>query len=227
MVRAYEQYCGLAKALDVVGERWTLLLVRDLYIGPQRYSDLLEGLPGIGSGLLAQRLQHLEAEGVVRRAQLPPPAASTVYELTPDGRELAEATLPLALWGARRLGPSDAAGTVRADWLFLSIRAQFKPERAADVHETYEFHVDGRVVHVRVDDGALDVRRGASAMEPDLRITTDALTLFDLGLGRLSPTDAFGTGRATIEGSAEAAQHCFAILGPATDGPESASTNRG
>src|SRR3954465_12520182 len=99
----YDQFCGLASALDVVGERWTPLLVRDLALGPQRYSDLLAGLPGIGTNLLADRLPQLEAEGVVRRSPPPPPAASTVYELTDSGRELAEAMLPLAVWGARRL----------------------------------------------------------------------------------------------------------------------------
>src|SRR3954465_11742396 len=100
----YDQFCGLASALDVVGERWTLLLVRDLALGPQRYSDLLAGLPGMGTGLLAERLKHLETEGIVRRSMLPPPAAVAVYELTDDGKDLSEAILPLAMWGARHLG---------------------------------------------------------------------------------------------------------------------------
>src|SRR4051794_27610243 len=96
--RSYEQFCGLARALDLVGERWTMLLVRDLSLGPQRYSDPLSGLPGIGSGLLADRLKQLEADGVVQRAHLPPPAAVTVYELTESGQELARALIPLAVW---------------------------------------------------------------------------------------------------------------------------------
>src|ERR687888_24922 len=102
--RSYGQYCTLARALDVIGERWTLLVVRDLVLGPKRFTDLLEGLPGIGRNLLAARLRHLEAEGIVRRTTLPPPAASRVYELTEEGYDLMLATTPLAAWGARRLG---------------------------------------------------------------------------------------------------------------------------
>src|SRR3954453_11339680 len=102
--RRYGQYCSLAYALDVVGERWTLLIVRDLLLGPKRFTDLLDGLPGIGRNLLAARLRHLEAEGVVRRSVLPPPAASRVYELTEDGIELGLALAPLSRWGAKRMG---------------------------------------------------------------------------------------------------------------------------
>src|SRR5687768_3643780 len=139
--RSYEQFCGLARALDLVGERWTLLIVRDLALGPQRYTDLLDGLPGIGSGLLAERLKHLEAEGLVQRSQLPPPAqAVTVYELTDDGRQLSHAMLPLALWGARRLGPREPSLTYRSDWLLHSLWATFKPAAAAGVHDVYELH---------------------------------------------------------------------------------------
>src|SRR5581483_3423202 len=86
--RSYRQYCGVARALDVVGERWTLLIIRDLLLGPRRYKDLLEGLPGIGTNLLADRLKELERHGIVRRTVLPPPAGSTVYELTDLGSAL-------------------------------------------------------------------------------------------------------------------------------------------
>src|SRR4051812_7250861 len=102
--RTYGQYCALARALDLVGGRGTLLVVRDLIMGPKRFTDLLEGLPGIGRNLLVARLRHLEAEGIVRRATLAPPAASRVYELTDEGRDLAVALGPLTRWGARRLG---------------------------------------------------------------------------------------------------------------------------
>src|SRR5437762_7857993 len=97
--RSYGQFEGLARALDVVGERWTLLLIRELLLGPRRYTDLLDGLPGIGTNLLARRLRQLEAAGVVRKSRTPPPSPSAVYELTDRGRELEPALLVLARWG--------------------------------------------------------------------------------------------------------------------------------
>src|SRR4051812_41734616 len=100
----YQQYCGLARALDVAGDRWTLLIVRELVPGPRRFTDLLDGLPGISRNLLTERLRHLEGDGIVARRDLPPPAARQVYELTDDGRDLAGVMGPLIGWGARRLG---------------------------------------------------------------------------------------------------------------------------
>src|SRR5436305_3979365 len=102
--RSYGQYCALARALDVVGERWTALLLRELATGPRRYADLQEALPGVGTSLLAQRLKELEADGVVVKRFLSPPAARWVYDLTDDGWELAEALVPLARWGLKRMG---------------------------------------------------------------------------------------------------------------------------
>src|SRR5438270_8716701 len=102
--RSYDQYCAVARGLDVIGDRWTLLLVRDLLLGPKRYKDLLEGLPGIGTNLLAARLKELEAAGIVRRGVLPPPAGSSVYELTDKGQALEPAILALGRWGAQFLG---------------------------------------------------------------------------------------------------------------------------
>jgi DNA-binding HxlR family transcriptional regulator len=211
--RSYEQFCGLATALDIVGERWTLLLVRDLALGPQRYSDLLAGLPGLGTNLLAERLRSLEDAGVVRRAQLPPPAATAVYELTDSGRELREALLPLAVWGAERLDFTDKARHRRADWLLLSLRSRFRPEHAGGVNDTYQFHVDGHDFHVRVHDGDVDVRRGPAPDRADVVIHTDMATLYELGLGRLTTTDAVRRKRATVEGSPEALARAAAILG--------------
>src|SRR5205807_10631132 len=115
-VRSYGQCCGLARALDIVGERWTLLIVRELVLSPRRYADLVEALPGNGRNLLAARLRRLEHEGLVRRRQLPPPAASRVYELTPDGRGLVPAVAWLARWGAERLESTDAV-SFRPEWL--------------------------------------------------------------------------------------------------------------
>src|SRR5689334_7180685 len=97
--RSYKQFCGLAKALDVVGERWTLLLVRDLILGPRRYGDLLNGLPGLTTNLLASRLKEMEATGLIEKRKLPAPASSVVYQLTKPGKELEPAVMALAAWG--------------------------------------------------------------------------------------------------------------------------------
>src|SRR5918911_3186065 len=112
----YQQYCALARALDVAGDRWTLLIVRELVPGARRFTDLLEGLPGISRNLLTERLRGLERDGVVARTELPPPAARQVYELTEDGRDLAAAMAPLIGWGARRLGDRETGESFRARW---------------------------------------------------------------------------------------------------------------
>jgi DNA-binding HxlR family transcriptional regulator len=117
MGKPYEQYCPMAHALDLVGERWALLVIRELMHGPKRYTDLVDGLPGIGTNILAARLRDLEAHGIVARRTLPPPAASKVYELTDYGRELRPALRELALWGARSLGPPTDKSQLFDGWL--------------------------------------------------------------------------------------------------------------
>jgi DNA-binding HxlR family transcriptional regulator len=117
MARRYEQYCPMAHALDLVGDRWALLVVRELMHGPKRYTDLVDHLHGIGTNILAARLRDLEANGIVARRTLPPPAASKVYELTDYGRELQPAMRELALWGARSLGPPTASDELFEGWL--------------------------------------------------------------------------------------------------------------
>src|SRR5207253_6396119 len=135
--RSYGQYCALARAFDVVGERWTPLLLRELAMGPRRFADLLEGLPGLGPSLLVQRLRELEVEGVVAKAYLPPPAARHVYELTDEGRELAEALVPLARWGVRRLGRPREGEAFSFSWMLLFLRATADTEAAHGVHDVY------------------------------------------------------------------------------------------
>ena len=210
--RTYEQFCGLAQALDLVGERWTLLIVRDLSLGPQRFTDLQSGLPGIGTGLLTERLRHLEGLGVVDRTQLPPPAHVPVYELTPAGHELAAAMLPLAVWGARRLPSHSDDLLFRAGWLLLSLREGFDRRAAQGVHDLYEFHVDGQPLHVRVDDGRLETHRGPSPVRPDLVVHTDAATFMAIGVGEVTADEAASAGRVTVEGDADVLRRCLAIF---------------
>jgi DNA-binding HxlR family transcriptional regulator len=127
MAKHYDLYCPIAHALDVVGDRWALLVVRELMQGPKRYTDLAEGLPGIGTNILAARLRDLEAAGVVTKKTLPPPAASRVYELTAYGQELKPVMRELALWGARSLGPPTAEDELFPGWLLNPIDTILAP----------------------------------------------------------------------------------------------------
>jgi DNA-binding HxlR family transcriptional regulator len=127
MAKRYDQYCPVAHALDLVGERWALLVVRELMHGPKRYTDLAEHLPGIGTNILASRLRDLEAAGIVAKRKLPPPAASRVYELTDYGRELKTVMRELALWGARSLGPPTAEDELFPGWLANAVDTVLAP----------------------------------------------------------------------------------------------------
>lgn len=218
--RTYGQYCPLATALDVVGERWTLLVIRELLVGPQRYSDLLQGLPGISTSLLSDRLRHLEADGIIERSFLPPPAASTVYELTEDGRELAAALVPLAIWGGRRLGRRRKNQSFRLRWLLVFFRTTLNTELSKGVHDIYEFRIDGQTFHAKVDDGTVAVVEGpAPAGTPaDMTITCDLETFVGIGLGGLDPVEAVSAGRVKVEGTREAIQRSLNILRPGAAG---------
>lgn len=200
--RTYRQYCFLAQALDLVGERWTLLVIRELLLGPRRFKDLLHGLPGIGTNLLSARLKELEASGLVRRATLPPPAGSSVYDLTDYGQELWPAVVELTRWGSKAVDSSEDK-IFRSEWGLLVFKAMFRPEAARGIKDTYEYRVDGEVFHVRVDDGTVETAEGR-AVDPDVVLTTDAATFLALGSGRLSAPDAVAEGRATIDGDPEA-----------------------
>ena len=209
--RSYAQYCGLARALDLVGERWTLLVVRDLALAPRRFTDLLAGLPGVGTSLLSERLRHLEDAGIVRRAVARRPASGVVYELTGDGHRLAQAMAPLATWGAARLDP-DAEAELRPEWVAYALQASFRPEAAAGMHDCYEFRLEGMVFWAVVDDGTLTVTQSKPG-RPDFTLTTDVPTLAQLGSGLISPRDAVASGRARFRGDPEAGERALRVLG--------------
>jgi DNA-binding HxlR family transcriptional regulator len=209
--RSYGQACTLARTLDVVGERWTLLLVRELMLGPKRFTDLLAGVPGMGRNLLAERLRRLEAEGLVRRGQLPPPAASRVYELTGTGRALGPALAELGRWGAERLPPAPPTAYFRPAWAVFPLTYMADIEATSGVHETYEFRIEGERFHVRVDDGTIEPRAGG-APDPDLVITMSSDTLRELFLGDLGATEALTGGLVEVDGAPEALQNALAIL---------------
>ena len=208
--RTYRQYCGLANALDLIGERWTLLLVRDLAIQPRRFTDLLDGLPGMGPSLLSERLRHLEDEGIVRRAIS---GRDVVYELTEDGTALSKAMLPLTTWGATRLGPH-VDEEFRPEWLMFTLRSSFDAEAARDVHDCYELHVDDVVVWVVVDDGTIDVTQD-KPREPDFVLKTDVPTLASIGTGRVRLAEALDSGAASFKGDAAASARALRLLGSA------------
>jgi DNA-binding HxlR family transcriptional regulator len=197
--RSYGQGCGTAYALDLVGDRWALLVVRELVFGPKRFTDLRDGLPGIGPNVLSQRLKELEDVGVVRRRVLPPPAGSTVYELTEWGAELEEVLVQLGRWGARSPDlPSDLE--TQAEWVLLGLRAIYDPD-GDPPPAVYELHLGDEVFWARVrDDGSFRVGRGAPT-DPDLVITTDAETVAGMMRGGLTPAAALRSRAVELDGS--------------------------
>src|SRR5256885_9229794 len=158
--RTYGEYCALARALDLVGERWTLLVVRELILGPKRFTDIAEGRDAAAGILVSDRLRLLESEGVVRRRELPPPAASRVYELTDDAAELVEAMGALTRWGARRLGARRRGEAFRPGWMAMAMAAGADREAARGVRETYQFDVDDEPFVGPIDDGEGRPRTG-------------------------------------------------------------------
>jgi DNA-binding HxlR family transcriptional regulator len=172
--RSYGDACALARALDVIGERWALLVVRELLFGPQRYSDLRQALPNASSNLVADRLRELEGRGVIRRRKLPPPAGSTVYELTVWGRRLEPILLALGDWGARvPLPPNGTTLSAASVLLFLRGVTHPNPDLPPKV---YGFDLDGREWTVRTADGEVDVEPGEPT-RADVSIRTDPRTL--------------------------------------------------
>src|SRR5918994_1430550 len=205
--RSYNQYCAVARALDIVGERWTLLIVRELLTGPKRFKDLLEGLPGIGTNLLTARLKDLEGYGVVRRTTLPPPAASRVYELTELGRSLEPVIMGLARWGLEFLGASREEEDRQPAWAMVALRSVLKPEATGEVRESYEFRLDDEVFHVWIENGEIEVRQGTTA-DPYLVVRSDTQTLLAVAAGRVEPGEAVASGTIGIEGDRDARERC-------------------
>jgi DNA-binding HxlR family transcriptional regulator len=199
--RSYGQYCGIAYALELVGERWALLVVRDLILGPKRFTDLRRGLPRIPTNVLSARLKELEEAGIIRRRLLPRPSTGIVYELTDCGRELEDIVLRLGLWGASSLGDPRPEDTLNVDSLMLALRATFRAEEARDLKAGYELRLGEIVIHARVDRGTLEVAEGPLA-GADLVIETD-LTLRALMSGELSPSEAVESGKVRLTGKPE------------------------
>ncbi|GAA3126810.1 winged helix-turn-helix transcriptional regulator [Planomonospora alba] len=196
--REFGQYCGLARAVEIVGERWALLIIRDLLVGPRRYTDLRNGLPKIPTNILSARLKEMEAAGVVQRRVLPRPDGSVVYELTDYGRDLEEAVMHLSRWGARSLGEPRPGEIVTPASMVLAMRNTFRPEAAAGLAARYEVRMGETVFHMRVADGALNAGEGPLP-DADLVIET-GMAIKAVMAGEITPAEAVATGAVRIEG---------------------------
>jgi DNA-binding HxlR family transcriptional regulator/putative sterol carrier protein len=217
--RNYGQYCGLAAALDVIGERWTLLIIRELLLGPRRYSDLISALPGVGTNLLAERLKFLTTKGVLRKVA-DEQGKDRGYELTEVGQELREPVLNLARWGMPFLEAPTPDEIVRPHWGFLAVQAMIDESRVPDRDEVYQFRVDDVLFHIVVQDGHAGAVEGGYPGTPTVTAITDAHTFMEIGSKRLSPFAAVVSGRLTLQGDPDSIMRVSALLGLV---PETAS----
>jgi DNA-binding HxlR family transcriptional regulator len=184
-MRSYEQLCGLARALDVVGDRWTLLIVRELLIrGECRYTDLQYGLPGIATNLLADRLRQLEEQGIVWREAAPPPVATTLFRLTPRGEALMPVLEALGRWGRPLLEDAAPGGVFRTHWLVLPLRIHLAGHAPDGPPVVIELRTGDQPITIDTASGEIDVRLGAAA-QPDLVITGPPIVVLDVVAGRV------------------------------------------
>ena len=200
-MRRYGQYCGFSRALEMVGERWALLIVRDLLVGPKRFTDLHRGLPGIPTNILTARLKELEDAGLVRRHVLPRPSGSVVYELTAYGLELEEAVVALGRWGAKSLDEPRAGEVVTSDSMQMALRSTFQPDAAHGRPISFELHVADVVIHARISNGALIVGEGPL---PGANLTIEGgAEIKSLLTGELRPADAIARKIVRVRGNAK------------------------
>jgi DNA-binding HxlR family transcriptional regulator len=198
-MRSYSEYCSMAKTLDVVGDRWTLLIVRELMLRDAcRYTDLRNGLPGIATNLLADRLRELEEAGVVMREDAPPPIATTLFRLTPRGQELQPVVESLTLWGIPLMAEQKPTDAVRSHWLASALRLMLTDRRPAGPPVSLLLDPGDQPIVVELRDGAADARVG-SADEVDLRLAGEPRPIMGLLLGLLD-LDAATAAGVTWEG---------------------------
>jgi DNA-binding HxlR family transcriptional regulator len=207
--RSYGDPCGIARALDAVGERWALLIVRELVLGPKRFTDLRAGLSGASPNVLSQRLRELEASGIVRRRRMAPPAAVWVYELTERGRQLEPVLVELARWGSRT--PAMVSAPLGVDALLFALRTTFDASAAATVSVSCGLRIGEEEYRVEVANGSLQLTRGAAA-PADAIIACDPAILRDLVFGRRRLSDAVRKGDAVVEGERQAAARLLRLF---------------
>jgi DNA-binding HxlR family transcriptional regulator len=208
--RSYGDRCGVARALDLVGERWALLVVRELLLGPKRFTDLRAGLPQVGPDVLAQRLRDLEQSGLVRRGTLPPPAGSRIYELTERGRELEPVVIALGRFGSVAPFPPGEAG-IGVDAVVIALKSLFAPAAADGIAATYELRLGEQRFRLDVADGRLEIARG-SAPAPDATVETDPGTLASVLWHERRLDEARRAGDLAIEGDRAAVTRLLALF---------------
>jgi DNA-binding HxlR family transcriptional regulator len=202
--------CGIARALDVVGERWALLVVRELILGPKRFTDLRRGLPHIGPDVLSQRLRELEASGLLRRRTLAPPAGSRVYELTERGKALEPVLVELGRWGSAAPIPAGNP-QLGVDSTMIALKSTFDAGAAGDLDATYELRLADQVFRVRVAGGELELERGEAA-EADATIVSDPWPLGGMLWQDYALEDAERAGDAKVEGDRRAAARFLTLF---------------
>lgn len=215
--RSYNQLCGLAFALDAVGERWTILIIRELVAGPQRFTDLLTGLPGVSTNLLTERLKGLEQRGIILRRTLPPPAASTVYELTAVGRGLIPSLLELGRWGSQFVGEADAqCQMLHLGSYALTPQTFFRAEKAMGLDKTYALQIGDESQTVRIVDGAIDIWQGTPA-QADMTLSTEVPIYLGLLTRQLDPQQALAGQLVKVKGDEAELLRFLELCGMPTD----------
>jgi len=209
--RTYGDACGISRALDVVGERWALLVIRELLLGPKRFTDIRQGLPHLSPDVLAQRLRELERAGLVSHRKLPPPAPAQVYELTARGAALEPALMELGRWGGANAPPPTADMGMSLEAHIVSLRTLFDPALAGDLDATFELRLGEYRYRVAIADGQITAERGEPA-EPDATIQTDPGTLIAVLHGHRSVSDAKRSGDIVIDGDERAAARFLGLF---------------
>jgi len=217
VTRGYGQYCGLARALELVGGRWALLVVRDLLTGPKRFSELQEGLHSIPTNVLTSRLRELEEAEIVERRVQAHPGSGVVYALTDYGLELEEPVLRLGFWGAKTMGSPCEGDFISLDSLALALRGAFRPDRARGPQRLYELRVDGKPLRILVKSGRVTAPAGSEG-EPDVVLDVEPAAISDLLSGVMDVDEAVSSGRLRVEGDpAEARRFVEKFQFPSTE----------
>jgi len=211
VTRGYGQFCGVARALDVVGGRWALLVVRDLLTGPKRFGELQEGLPGIPTNVLTSRLRELEEAGIVQRQVQDRPGGGVVYALTEYGLELEGVVLQLGFWGAKGLRGPQKGDFISMDSLALALRGAFHPENARGTRRMYELRIGGKSLRIAVKGGKASIP-ASSSQEPDVVIETAPGVMSELLTGSTDIDAEISSGRMCLEGDHVDAERLFEMF---------------
>ncbi len=209
-MRSYDQFCALARALDVVGDRWTMLIIRELFARDSRYSDLRDALPGIATNLLAERLRQLQSAGVIEAYDAPPPVRATVYRLTPRGRELRPAIRALVSWGVPLLATGQGADAFRTQWLVMPVRILFDGVDVADLAPlTVLVKAGNEPATIEVSREGLWMELGAPVSEAHVEVAGEPEKVFEFLTGTSNARTAAGVG---VRGMPEAVRRLRTLI---------------